>query len=545
MEQPSGGQADGVRRTAKISSLDAARSFYFIIAALAVRQALLFLSGSDGVIPHGFSFLVRLAIGLAFVFTVFRYSHGVALVYDLEKKTTETSTTPSSTRVELVFASLVLEVAALFLMSAALGRPHRFVYCTTALIIFDLLYICVSKTLRDAGVARILTPWYFVPRWRSTTAGTASRAHVQWALSDYLLAIMFLITLFPRARWLPSPTGSPDADWALVLSFLLILVGFIDYKMNGDFYFGKRPRGRKLVFVCSPLKASAAGSEEEKLAQMRENIRRAQWYCRELYVGGSEIPFASHGFYPYFLDDTSILERKIGTKCALEFLAHCDALYVYTSSGSENEAEMSQGMKEELEYAKRHGLEIKFCKAKAPPSDFKTVWKPLSYSGNRDSGTREDTGSVQVIDLECPRKRVFVCTPLRQDKQNPNQLQKAIRKNIRLAQWLCHELVRGEKDYQVAPVAPQAFFPYFTTLQENSGRLEWLKSALDVLRTCEAIYVYTEDGLENNEYISEGMRQCIEEARDLGIEVKFWKPSEPSVEWQPQPWEPPLPLQVE
>jgi hypothetical protein len=534
MEQS--GQADGVRRTAKISSLDAARSFYFIIAALAVRQALLFLSGSEGTIPPGFSFLVRLVIGLAFVFTVFRYSHGVALVYDLEKKTAETSTTPSSTRVELVFASLVLEVAALFLMSAALGRPHRFVYCTTALIIFDLLYICVSKTLRDAGVARILTPWYFVLRWRSTTPGTASRAHVQWALSDYLVAILFLITLFPRARWLPSPTGSPEADWALVLSFLLILVGFIDYKMNGDFYFGKRRRGRKLVFVCSPLKAGAAGGDEEKLAQMRENIRRAQWYCRELYVGGSEIPFAPHGFYPYFLDDTSTLERKIGTKCALEFLAHCDAIYVYTASGAENEAELSQGMREELQFGKRDGLEIVFRKANAPPESFGPVWGPLSYA--KTAAKPADVGQVQTIDLECSWKRVFVCTALRQDMRDSGQLQEAIKKNIRLAQWLCHELVRGEKDCQIAPVAPQAFFPYFTTFEENSGRLDWLRSALDILRTCDAIYVYTQDGLETDGYISDGMRQCIEEARDLGIEVKFRQSSEPPAGWQPQVWGP-------
>jgi hypothetical protein len=441
MERPSVAQAEGIRRTAKISSLDAARSFYFIIAALAVRQALLFLSGSDGAIPSGFSFSIRLIVGLAFIFTVFRFSHGVALVYDLEKKRTETTTTPSSKRVEWVFACLVLEVAALFLMSTALGQPQRFVYCTTALVICDLLYVCVSKTLRDAGLARIFFPWYFVRRWKSTSRGTAPRTHVQWVLSDYLLASIFLITLLPRARVLPSPTGNPDADWALVLSLLLFAVGYIDYKMNGEFYFGKRHQGRRLVFVCSPLRA--AGGDVGKLAQMSENVRRAQWYCREIYVSGKQIPFASHGFYPYFLDDTSATERRIGTKCALEFLAHCDALYVYTASGSKNEAELSQGMKEELEYGKRHGLEIKFCKAKIPPGDFKPVWTPLSFTGD---GVR---GSLEAIDLECAWKRVFVCTPLREGKRDAEQLQETIKKNIRLAQWYCHELVRVSSGAEV------------------------------------------------------------------------------------------------
>src|SRR6266567_8973788 len=105
-----------------------------------MRQALLFFAGLENPAPPAsFTFLIRLAISVSFLFTVFRFSHGVAVIYDIEKKTTETSATPSSKRIELVFAFLLLEVAALFLMSTTLAKLDLFVYSTMALVACDLV----------------------------------------------------------------------------------------------------------------------------------------------------------------------------------------------------------------------------------------------------------------------------------------------------------------------------------------------------------------------------------------------------------------------
>ena len=128
---------------------------------------------------------------------------------------------------------------------------------------------------------------------------------------------------------MPLVTGDVNSDWLLGVGGILLVAGVLDYAMNSPFYFGGKAasRERKCVFVCSPLKPES-GTEENMLKDMRENIRRAQWYCRQLYQKGL-VPFASHVFYPYFLDDSNPLERRMGRKSALEFLEQLDAIYVY------------------------------------------------------------------------------------------------------------------------------------------------------------------------------------------------------------------------
>lgn len=112
----------------------------------------------------------------------------------------------------------------------------------------------------------------------------------------------------------------------MFLAVLLIAFSVVDYWWNSDFYFGGRydRRSQKFVFVCSPLR----GVEYET------NIRRVQWYCKSLMeeihrFGKKIVPFASHAFFPYFLDDNVPLDRILDRKCALAFLAACDAIYVY------------------------------------------------------------------------------------------------------------------------------------------------------------------------------------------------------------------------
>src|SRR6185437_1082588 len=134
-------------------------------------------------------------------FTVFRFSHGIAVVYEFEKKAAEASTTPSAKKVEQIFALFVLEGVFLFLMSKSLSKPLSFALWTTSLLLVDLIYIIVSKTLKDANTGRIIAPWYWVRRWGLTQPGTAPRTHLQWAISDIALAILFLLTLVDRPRF--------------------------------------------------------------------------------------------------------------------------------------------------------------------------------------------------------------------------------------------------------------------------------------------------------------------------------------------------------
>lgn len=513
--------ADGkLRQTAKISSLDSARAFFLIIAGLAVRQALL---GTE------FELWVRFFIISAFLFTVFRFSHGVAVVYEFEKKATETTTTPSSKKVELIFALFALEAVFLFLMSDTLADPSSLVLSASLLLIADLGYISISKALRDASIFRLLNPFYWAARWSTTERGTTPRTHLQWAISDVLLVIFLLVTYLRRPKFTEAiTTGDFKADWSLAISFMLILAGVIDYRMNHEFYFGlKRYKRRKCVFVCSPLKPNTLDADEQK-RQLANNVRQAQWYCRKSFLTGREIPFASHAFYPYFLDDNEVLDRKLGRKCALEFLAHCDAIYVY-----QDPKELSQGMSEELQFAKSYGLEIRWMVQERPPDDFLPVWTPLNYSPAGSSESSE-------IDLEQDWKKVFVCSPLHSipnDATGPTQ--DVIKQNIRTAQWICHSLIRnkGEEGKMLAVFAPHAFYPYFTDYDQNQGP-SWLESAIDILKICDSIYVYTNDGLEDNNFITPGMRRCIDEARSLGLEIKFRRMEVAPPEWKPASWEP-------
>src|SRR5712692_4928547 len=154
-----------VRQTVKVSSLDAARAIYFIIAGLAIRQALIFFAHPEATEPAASMPLWgRFWIAGAYLFTVFRFSHGIAVVYELEKDSTQTTTSPSSMTVELVFGLFMLEAVALFIMSLKLAEPRAFVVSVIALLAADMGYIGVSNTIRDVGVLQLMSVPYLIKR---------------------------------------------------------------------------------------------------------------------------------------------------------------------------------------------------------------------------------------------------------------------------------------------------------------------------------------------------------------------------------------------
>ncbi len=510
------------RQFAKISSLESARALFLIIVGLAVREALLFLVG------HDFHLWTRRVVTFAFLFTAFRFSHGVAVVYELEKKATETTTTPSAKKVELIFGLFTLEAIFLFLMATRLASPLRFAEFTLCLLAIDLAYITVSKTLRDLTLVRLLWPFYWRRRWKSTETGTAPRAHVQWAISDFLLALFLSVTMLSRAPSTYRITLSdPKTDWAVVISLLLVLAGAVDYWMNREFYFGAvRYTGRECVFVSSPLTPTAA---IEGCGELAQNIRRAQWYCRKVLMSG-KVPFASHAFYPYFLNVES--DRKLGRKSAHQLLAHCSTIHLYTPNGGNDEKYLSEGMREELRLAKVNGLEIKYVSAETPSTDFAPRWTQLTYP-------KAKTG-LQV-DLEREWKKIFVCSPV---SPTPSEISadalEVIRRHIRVAHWLCRDLVEtANGGSMLAVFAPQAFYPYFADYQAGKEPA-WTEFALEVLRLCDAIYIYTEDGLESQRFMTAGMSRCLEQARSLGLEIQFHKITKPPEDWDLSCWTPPI-----
>ena len=90
----------------------------------------------------------------------------------------------------------------------------------------------------------------------------------------------------------------------------------------------------KKVYICSPLKGD-----------IENNIKRANEYCSQAIQQGYD-PYAPHNYYPRFLDDTNIEERKIGMMLGMRWLENCDEIWVYGTP--------SEGMKAEIDWWKNN-----------------------------------------------------------------------------------------------------------------------------------------------------------------------------------------------
>lgn len=98
-----------------------------------------------------------------------------------------------------------------------------------------------------------------------------------------------------------------------------------------------------MIYVASPLAGDIEG-----------NIKRAYEHCRYV-VANQAIPFAPHAFFSGFLNDDIKEERSIGMFLGREALKKCSALWAFCDNG-----EPSQGMKEEIELAKKLGIPVRY-----------------------------------------------------------------------------------------------------------------------------------------------------------------------------------------
>lgn len=88
----------------------------------------------------------------------------------------------------------------------------------------------------------------------------------------------------------------------------------------------------KLAYICSPCRGD-----------YEKNIIKAQEYCREAMNDGL-LPLAPHVYFTQFVDDTNPEERKLGLRCGLQLLRHCQLIRVYG-------CKVSAGMYDEIQLA--------------------------------------------------------------------------------------------------------------------------------------------------------------------------------------------------
>jgi len=98
---------------------------------------------------------------------------------------------------------------------------------------------------------------------------------------------------------------------------------------------------KKLIYVCSPLKGD-----------IENNVKKAIQHCRFVFLQG-HIPYAPHVIFTQFLDDTIESERDVAIEMGNIMLLKCDELWVFGDI-------ISNGMKSEIELAKKNRIEVKF-----------------------------------------------------------------------------------------------------------------------------------------------------------------------------------------
>jgi hypothetical protein len=104
--------------TSRLSTLDAARTVFFIVVGLAIKQSLGLFAHTwpSKDFPNAPQWPVgaRALIAAGYLATVIRFSHGVTLLYGHEKERVENSHLPSASKISLL---------SLFLHTSV-GPPH-------------------------------------------------------------------------------------------------------------------------------------------------------------------------------------------------------------------------------------------------------------------------------------------------------------------------------------------------------------------------------------------------------------------------------------
>ncbi|HKP36565.1 MAG TPA: hypothetical protein VJT71_06875, partial [Pyrinomonadaceae bacterium] len=218
------------RLTSKLSTLEAARAIYFIIAGLAIRQSLVIFThnwnkdaATSGIDISWWGWYERLLVGIGYLITVIRFSHGISLLHGHEKERVEKTTLPSSGRIYLLSLFLVLMAIFLYLMADNIVQFPVYVALTAIVLFLDLAYILVSGVVRYPLIRPIRV-------WNHTTDGYPARAALQWMISDILLLVACgLLFFYPLLN---------QVSHEKFFGGMLIVAAFADYYSNRALYFG-------------------------------------------------------------------------------------------------------------------------------------------------------------------------------------------------------------------------------------------------------------------------------------------------------------------
>lgn len=104
------------------------------------------------------------------------------------------------------------------------------------------------------------------------------------------------------------------------------------------------------VFICSPYPPTGQNPEAER----KRNVERAQTACR-LAIDAGCLPLAPHLYFTQMLNDDQLFERLIGMAYGSLWLDEADEMWVIGT-------DLSEGMKQELEYARKKNIPVKMKK---------------------------------------------------------------------------------------------------------------------------------------------------------------------------------------
>ncbi len=108
-------------------------------------------------------------------------------------------------------------------------------------------------------------------------------------------------------------------------------------------------------------------------------------------------------------------------------------------------------------------------------------------------------------------KKVFICSPFRPQGETREEREKDWNRNVERAQRACKYAV----DNGYLSYAPHLYFPQFLSDGNPDERKAGLLMGLTWLVRCDELWVI-------GYRISEGMKQEIEKAEELGIKVKHY-----------------------
>lgn len=105
------------------------------------------------------------------------------------------------------------------------------------------------------------------------------------------------------------------------------------------------------IYVCSPYRPTSEDPKEAEREQA-DNVIRAALACRLVAAIGYH-PLCPHLYFTNFFRDEKVCEREKGMCLALDWLIGADEVWVFGD-------EISEGMQEELETARRWDIPIRY-----------------------------------------------------------------------------------------------------------------------------------------------------------------------------------------